>query len=323
MKGAVASGDLDKYKFVIERYIFPNDYDYRPHIIEDVIREAARIEVNEANVMQMVDFLIINKIPIGKYAVTTASAKGFYQVAEYLISHEAEKKSLTIYDLYSVYGDSQFPSFKWLLDRGHKTDKSLVGKILCYEKLWNMNKYKVFADAGVVEEAMDFLVEIGVTTREKITEVKLNCDIVVQAIQSYSGSNMVANHIMQGDPVSRIQFLLDNGAPLDNVIYNVISSKSATLEILGLLLDYGASLEEGGSIGYALVNYPNPEVVQYIIDEMTDREIGITAGYEDYPRYIVAAMSRYMGNCASNKIIADYAGLTDQVNWGQCNHAEL
>lgn len=129
--------------------------------------------------------------------------------------------------------------------------------------------------------------------------------------------DILAKHVNQGASLDTIKFLLEQGASTDQVLYN--SVRFASLEMIKLLLDNEASLENGGKIGRQLVNRDNTEVVLYIINEMAVREIKITAEVHDnYPRYIVYEISRNMYNCEGNKIIADYAGLTGQINWSEC-----
>lgn len=194
--GAVASGDFDKFKFVLEH--FPFKYGYINNVITDVIYTASRNNLDEEVAMKMVAFLVDNSAPVKRYEAPAAASKGYYKIAEYLIAHDSEMKELSGYDLYDLKGNNQFLSFKWLLDHGYKPEKSLVDKILCQEKLWNMNKIKVFADETNVKNTIDFLTEVGITTQTKVEEIKSKCDLVVEAIQSNPSRDLVGNYIKVG-----------------------------------------------------------------------------------------------------------------------------
>ena len=311
---AVASGDFDKFKLILAH--FPFKYKYADHVISDVIHTAARANLNEDIVIKMVEFLVEHNASVKRYEASAAAAKGYYQTAEYLMKHDTEIKPLNGYDLYTLHGDNQFSSFKWLLDHGYKVKKSLAGEILCQEKLWNMNKIKVFSDETNVQNTIDFLIETGITTQDKVEEIKSNCELAVEAIQSNPSSHLVASYIKAGASTSIVQFILNQGASMDDVIYDTV--RFASLEMTKLLIDNGASLTDGGKIGLQLVNHHSTEIVQYIVDEMAARKVEMVAGYEDYPKYIVSYIARDMDNCEGNKIIADYAGVTNSIDWSSC-----
>ena len=89
-----------------------------------------------------------------------------------------------------------------------------------------------------------------------------------------------------------------------------------------LLIENGATLsEDSKDIVVSLLSHSNTEIVQYIIEEMATQNIKIY-----YPEGIVSdmAISISMGNCVSNKMIADYVGITGQIDWTSCEqHNEL
>jgi len=161
-----------------------------------------------------------------------------------------------------------------------------------------------------VEKSIEFMIEYGLTIRDKVNTIQSLCHSVPTIIWQAGSIDQVLN------AHNSIQFLIDLGiSPSISITDTTI--KLASLETIKLFLENNASFSNGAEIGLALVNHPSHELVQYIVDEMASKEIKIITGNAD-PEYIVDAMSRTMYNCESNKILADYAGVSDQIDWSQC-----
>ena len=286
LKGAVASQDLDKF-FGVAEYLRSER-----EVIRDVLFEADFIQVDEERLLTIIKYLVEErKFSTDNYAVKAAVNAGFYNVAQYLSDHGSAIKDLSEWDLHDHKGHKPFEAFKWFIDHEAKVEKSLIGRVLCNDKLLPYRRDRAFDDADKVNDIIDFLIEEGVTTREKVTVIKENCDIVAQAIQSRAA---IAECIRGGRQLNEIKLLIENGATLS---------------------------EDSKDIVVSLLSHSNTEIVQYIIEEMATQNIKIY-----YPEGIVSdmAISISMGNCVSNKMIADYVGITGQIDWTSCEqHNEL
>ncbi|MEK6734886.1 MAG: hypothetical protein AABY27_07305 [Pseudomonadota bacterium] len=308
--GAVASGDFDKFKFVLGH--FPFKHNYANHVINDVIYTAARAKVNEDDAMKMVEFLVEYQAPRDKYVIGSAADKSYYKIAEYLLKHEGVMKSLNRFDFYELDNETKlFDSFKWQSAHGAKIEPGLVSKIICDSYFeHNFEKHKSFNNEKNINEAVDFLIEINITDRDKVSEIKQNCNIISK-LHSYTTlhrEDFLIASIKKHDSINNIKFLIDNGA---------LESKEIDFDDLNMIKHQQTRI--AGKVCLELINYPNAELVHYIIDEMKAKDMEVReAGYEDYPKYIVSYITRDMDNCEGNKLIADYAGVTNSIDWSSC-----
>ncbi|NRA73448.1 MAG: hypothetical protein HRU36_01705 [Rickettsiales bacterium] len=327
IRGAVASGKLDKFKFVLHNS-YPDTY-VMEYLIIYMAREACRVGILENNLLVMVEYLVQLaikatdndrfNIDFDKGTVNSVVEEGFYKIGEYLLSYRSTIKALNTWDLFSSSEQNLFKSFKWLLNNGAEVEKTLIGEILCQKELCNMYKRKALDDHQNLKDTIDFLIDVGVTTKDKVIETKARCDLVVEAIQGFNKHHLIADQAKKGASVDTIQFLLDYDLPVNVVISEIV--EFANLATIKLLINNGASLKEGKSIIASLINHPDTEVVQYLVDEMSAREVKIALSPFEY-EYVAQFMCN-TENCATNKIIADYIDLPGQVDWNCCDHIEL
>lgn len=321
LDGAVASADFDKFEFVLRHFRF--NYDYGDHVIGHVISIASLNKIDEEVVKKMIYLLIEKQASLSKHSVSMAAGNGYYQIAEYFLTQTTEKILLNGYDLYDIVdGANRFDSFKWLLDHGYRVEKSMLAKIICHESVeGNFRKYPHLKEKNNIMQTVEFLIEIGVTTESKVAELQSNCHLAAEVINSVKveSSDVLSKYILNGASLSTIKFLLEQGADTDYVIYNTVAFTS--LEMIKLLIEHGASVGNGGKLGYRLMNHHDADLVRYVINEMAAREIKIVADNEnDYLRIIPRQMSRNMENCEVNRIIADYAEISGQINWSECDN---
>ena len=75
----------------------------------------------------------------------------------------------------------------------------------------------------------------------------------------------------------------------------------------------------GQNVAYKLVNHPEARVVGSIINKMKEAKIPVKRMHdEDYQKYAIHKMKQNMASCDSNKLIAEYMEIEDQINWDKC-----
>lgn len=308
--GAVASGDFDKFKFVLGHFPFKHNYAY--HAVNDVIHTAARANLNEDDAKKMVELLVEHRAPRDGYAIGAAADEGYYKIAKYLLEHEGAMKPLNRFDFYKLDHETKlFDSFKWQFAHGARIEPGLVSKIICDSYFeHNFEKHESFNNQKNINEAVEFLIEINITDQDKVTKIKQNCNIISK-LHSYTTlhrEDFLIASIKKNDSINNINFLIDNGA---------LESKEIDFDDLNMIKHQQTRI--AGKICLELINYPNTELTHYIIAEMKDKamEVG-EAGGDNYPFYIMHAINRNMHHCESNKLIANYAGVTNSIDWSSC-----
>jgi hypothetical protein len=305
LKGTVASGDLEKFKFIIDAFfikepiiVSENSY-YSLPIVEYTIQAAKQHNISEDDTLKMLKFLIEEKsLPVDKeksseYLISSAASKGYYDVAQYLFDYGVTtKKTINQFNLYDLEGKkNSFQSFKWLLDHGASIQRGLVGKIICNNSFnYNLYKHKAFDSQKNIDDTVDFFIKIGVTNQVKVNEISQNCDKIVrihEISRSLDNLNLFKDAINNGSSKKDIEFLVEQG----------VRVKSDAI--------------------YHLVNYPYPEMVQLIIDELKEASEKIY----DTSRIVNKIQDEMDYNyCQSNKIIAEFAGVMgdDRIDWSGC-----
>ena len=345
LKGVIASGDIEKFKYVIR--LTPGKYVKK--ILSTIIEVSHGKGVNEELALEMIKITlegaskegeILKKIISGGEAGSAASYE-YYKVAKYLLGFEKQKKPLNGYNLYDMEDNSKnyFAGFKWMIEQGIGYEKSMIGKILCQDKLYNMNKIEVFKDKEKVLEATEFLKSIGLVDEEKVAYIISKCEMIARAVQPYSFKKPYGvdkgyfQKIIANEPIGEVELLLDHLSLQENLresntIFNAIYFVRE-VERAEILMDYliKSSREfSGQNIGYKLVNHTESNIIRSVIDKMKEAEVPIKRMYdEDYEKYTIYKMEKNMESCESNKLIAEYMGIEDQINWDAClnTHDEL
>ena len=178
-KGVIASGDLEKFKSVIN--FCP--YNHVKKILSDIIHVSRDRSVKEGTTLSMIKSIlqdvpkerskeVFKEIMSGNEAGNAASY-GYYEVAKYLLEFDEQKKPLNGYDLFDIEDNSKnyFAGFKWMIEQGVGYEKSMIGKMLCQDQLPNMYKIDVFSNKENLEEAIKFLKSIGLTDDEKVSYI--------------------------------------------------------------------------------------------------------------------------------------------------------
>jgi hypothetical protein len=294
INGAVASGDVEKLEFVLKSGRFPQGYGLR--ILKEIIKAGAKNHVAEDTVLKMLESLVNVGAPIDKYAVGIAADKGYYNIAQYFIDHQAKINPLNGYDLYDMTSkDDRFESFKWLMEHGAKVESGLAGRIACMDFIKGINKWQFegFDTEEKANKALDFLIEIGVTDTSYVAELKQKCDIIEKIndfFKLFRQENMLISAIKNKAPASEIKFLLDNGLKIDNF-----------------------------ALPKTLINYPDTQLVQLILDEYklqnTKTEYDEGRDFCHFKNEIFFNLQDYARDeyCKTNLIIAEFACVTGEI----------
>ncbi|MFQ3307288.1 MAG: hypothetical protein ACI8ZF_000533 [Candidatus Midichloriaceae bacterium] len=342
-KGVIASGALKNFESVI-RF---TPYEYVKEILSTIIKVCHDKGVKEESTLSMIKTIlqdvpkehskeVLKKIMSGNEAGDAASY-GYYEIAKYLLTFDEQNKPLNGYDLYNIEDNSNnyFAGFKWMIEQGVGYEKSMIGKMLCQDKLPNMYKIEVFNNEGKVDETIEFLKNIGLTNDEKVSHILSKCEMVAKAVHPYSLNKPFGidaayfRKIIIEEPVEEVEFLFDHlnlkeDLRVSNTLFYTVYFISE-VERAELLMNYlikSKSKFSGQNIAYKLVNHPEAGIVSSIINKMREAEIPIREEYdEDYIKYTKHKMEKSMENCESNKLIAEYMEIENQMNWNVCVNA--
>ena len=344
LKGVIASGEIEKFKFVIK--FTPQEYVKR--ILTTIIEVSHGKGVREELALEMIKYIlkvpaeyaeILKHVMSGKEAGSAASY-GYYEIAKYLLNFEIQRKPLNGYDLYDIEDSSKnyFAGFKWMIEQGVGYEKSMIGKMLCQDGLANMYKIEALKDKAKVVEAIEFLKSIGLVDEDRVSHITSKCEMVAKAVQPYSFKKPYGvdkqyfQKIIIEEPIKDVKLLFEHLSLKEdlkesNTIFNAIYY-IGEVERAELLMDYLISNREfsGQNIGYKLINHSDSDIVRSVINKMKEADIPIKRKYdEDYVKYAIHKMGKSMESCESNKVIAEYMGIEDQVNWEICanTHDEL
>ena len=341
LRGVVASGDIEKFKFAIR--FTPQEY--VKEILPMIIEVSHGKGVREDSALEMIKYIlkvptespeILEHVMSGEEAGSAASYE-YYEIAKYLLNFEIQRKPLNGYDLYDIEDNSKnyFAGFKWMIEQGVGYEKSMIGKVLCQDKLANMYKIEAFKDKAKVLEATEFLKSIELVDEERVSHIISKCEMIAKAVQPYSFSKPYGvnkqyfQKIIIEEPIEEVELLLDHLSLKEdlrdsNTIFNAIYF-IREVERAELLMDHLIKSNRefrGQNIGYKLVNHPEASIVRSVINKMKEAEIPMKRMYdEDYVKYTIHKMERSMESCESNKLITEYMGIEDQISWDICANA--
>ena len=325
-KGIISSGNLEKFNYSIK--LIPHD-DVKD-VLSDIIEVSHSKNVKEETALAMIKYIrdetsddIFKNIMSG-YEASSAASYNYYEVAKYLLSYDKQKKPLNGYDLYDLEDSSKnyFEGFKWLLSQGISYEKSMIGKMLCQDHLPNMYKIATLSSKKNLEDALDFFKSIGITDDQKISHMLSNCEVIKKAVHPYFVDKEYFYKKIMSDSLQEVEFLLDHlNLTRDEKLLNTFHYMSE-VERADLLMNYliNQGIEfSGQKVARKLVNHPHAKVVEVIINTMKSANMPIKKPYdEDYAKYAIYEMKQNMADCDSNKLIAKYLDVEDQVSWHAC-----
>lgn len=325
-KGIISSGNLEKFNYSIK--LIPHD-DVK-EVLSDIIEVSHSKNVKEETALAMIKYIrdetsddIFKNIMSG-YEASSAASYNYYEVAKYLLSYDKQKKPLNGYDLYDLEDSSKnyFEGFKWLLSQGISYEKSMIGKMLCQDHLPNMYKIETLSSKKNLEDALDFFKSIGITDDKRISHVLSNCEVIKKAVHPYFVDKEYFYKKIMSDSLQEVEFLLDHlNLTRDEKLLNTFHYMSE-VERADLLMNYliNQGIEfSGQKVARKLVNHPHAKVVEVIINTMKSANMPIKKPYdEDYAKYAIYEMKQNMANCDSNKLIAKYLDVEDQISWHAC-----
>ena len=348
-KGVVASEDIEKFK-LFTTYL-PKEYVRRASstIIKIMHKRGSKEKLAlKMKTLSMKKYVLDLDEPIeypellgsvmSGNETGSAANYGYYEIAKYLLKLPIQRKLLNIFNLYDIRDSSEnyFAEFKWMIEQGVGYEKSMIGEILCQDNLpiYKRGIFTFLNDKEKVLEATEFLKSIGLVNKEKVAHILSKCEMIGNAFDPL-GKIEYYKKIIVEEPVEDVELLLDHLNLGDNIrerhtIFNAIYYIKE-IEKAALLMDFLIKTSRnlsGEIVGYKLVNHSDASIVKSVINKMKEANIPqrwMDVGDEPYCKYTIHKMEQKMESCESNKIIAEYMGIEDQVNWDMCTntHDEL